>query len=202
MRRGMHHIGLATTDYEATVEFYTKVIGWEIAWQDQHETPDGKVAMRHVFFDTGDGSYVAFMAPTPAIPGVPETWDTGINAGLGMPPIVYHFAFWRDTREELEELQARIRDHGVEASELIDHDGWTLGFVVRDPNDLLIEFACTTRELTEDDKLLKFRGAPRVPTHEGRPDLEARDAAIIMNLSPEEAKAQLDKVKPKEAPAS
>lgn len=197
MRRGIHHLGLATNDYEATVEFYTKVIGWEVAWQDLHKAPDGTVLVRHVFFDTGDGSYVAFMAPTPEMPGMPEKWATDINSGLGLPPIVYHFAFWLDNMEELEAMQARIREHGYAVSEVIDHDGWTQGIVVRDPNDLLIEFAYTSRELTDDDKILKPRGAPRVPTHEGRPDLEARDAAIIMNLGDEEALAKVEEIKPK-----
>jgi catechol 2,3-dioxygenase-like lactoylglutathione lyase family enzyme len=45
----MHRIGLATTDYEATVDFYTKVIGWEIAWQDLMKTPDDTVLVRHVW---------------------------------------------------------------------------------------------------------------------------------------------------------
>lgn len=197
MRRGLHHLGLATNDYEATVDFYTNVIGWEIAWQDLMKAPDGAVLMRHVFFDTGDGSYVAFMAPTPALPGMPDNWSTDINSGLGVPPHVYHFAFWLDTVEELEELKRKIREHGVSVSENIDHDGWCLGFVVRDPNGLLIEFAVTTRELTEDDKLLKPRGAPRIPGHEGHPELRERDAAIIMNLPPEEAEAAMAEIEPK-----
>jgi catechol 2,3-dioxygenase-like lactoylglutathione lyase family enzyme len=195
----MHHLGLATRDYDATVEFYTKVIGWEIAWQDLMQAPDGTVLVRHVFFDTGDGSYVAFMAPTPALPGTPENWATDINSGLGVPPHVYHFAFWLDSVEELEQFQRQIRERGVEASEVIDHDGWTAGFVVRDPNGLLIEFATTTRELTEDDKILKSRGAPRIPTHEQNPELRARDAGIIMNLPPEQAMALLSELEPKQA---
>jgi len=201
MRRGMHRIGLATTDYEATVDFYTKVIGWEIAWQDLMKTPDDTVLVRHVFFDTGDGSYVAFMAPTPALPGTPASWATDINSGLGVPPHVYHFAFWLDTMEELEQLQGQIRERGATASEIIDHDGWTAGFVVRDPNGLLIEFACTTRELTEDDKLLKPRGAPNIPGHEGSPENRARDAGIIMNLPPDQAVKLLAELEPKEVPA-
>ena len=197
MRRGMHHIGLATRDYDATVDFYTNIIGWEIGWQDLMKAPDGTVLMRHVFFDTGDGSYVAFMAPTTAMPGIPENWGTDINSGLGVPPHVYHFAFWLDSLDELKQYQHDLRERGATVSEIMDHDGWTAGIVVRDPNNLLIEFACTTRELTEDDKLLKPRGAPRVPTYEGHPELRARDAAIIMNLPQEEAVALLDEYEPK-----
>lgn len=197
MRRGMHHLGLATSDYDATVDFYTNVIGWEIAWQDLMQAPDGTVLMRHVFFDTGDGSYVAFMAPTPAMPGVPKSWSTDINSGLGVPPIVYHFAFWLDTLDELKEFQRKVRERGAAASEIIDHDGWCAGFVLRDPNGLLIEFACTTRELTADDKILKSRGAPRVPTHDGHPELQTRDAGIIMNLSPDKAMTLMNAYQPK-----
>ncbi len=56
-RTGSHHLGLATYDYEGIVDFYTRVLGWEIAWQDLMTGPDGTVHMKHVFFDTGDGSY-------------------------------------------------------------------------------------------------------------------------------------------------
>ena len=186
MRRGIHHLGFATRDYDATVEFYTKVIGWDIAWQDLIKAPDGGTLMKHVFFDTGDGSFVAFMEPRTGMPGVPESWDTGINAGLGLPQFVYHFAFWVDSLEDLEQLQSDLRDRGATVSEIIDH-GWTSGIVVRDPNDLLLEFACTTRELTEDDKILKPRGAPVTRGHEGRPELRERDNQIILNLAADEA---------------
>lgn len=198
MRRGLHHLGLATNDYEATVDFYTNIIGWEIAWQDMMKGPDGSVAMRHVFFDTGDGSYVAFMALTPKIPGVPESWSTDINSGLGVPPHVYHFAFWLDSLEELKEYQQTLRDRGATVSEIYDHDGWCSGIVLRDPNGLLIEFACTTRELTEDDKLLKPRGAPKVPAYDENPGLKERDAGIVLNLPPEEAIKLMQEIEPKE----
>lgn len=202
MRRGLHHLGLATQDYEATVDFYTNVIGWEIAWQDLMKDPDGNVIMRHVFFDTGDGSYVAFMEPNTGIPGVPEKWATDINSGLGVPPHMYHFAFWIDNPEELREYQSTLRKRGAEVSEFYDHDGWCLGFVLRDPNGILLEFACTTRELTEDDKLLKTRYAPVVEAYKEHPELKARDAGIVMNLPPEEALALLEEIEPEAKPES
>src|SRR6266704_1080364 len=51
-RTGSHHLGLATYDYEGIVDFYTRVLGWEIAWQDLMTGPDGTVHMKHVFFPT------------------------------------------------------------------------------------------------------------------------------------------------------
>ena len=52
-RHGVHHLGLAAYDYEATVNFYTNVMGWEIAWQDLQTAPDGTHLLRHVFFLVG-----------------------------------------------------------------------------------------------------------------------------------------------------
>src|SRR5262245_65526670 len=97
-RTGAHHLGLATYDYEGIVDFYTRVLGWEIAWQDLMHGPDGTVHMKHVFFDTGDGSYVSYMCPTADMPNFPKKWATDINSGLGVMNGAYHFAFWADSR--------------------------------------------------------------------------------------------------------
>lgn len=45
-RTGAHHLGLATYDYDGIVDFYTRVLGWEIAWQDLMAGPDGIVFMK------------------------------------------------------------------------------------------------------------------------------------------------------------
>src|SRR5579875_426056 len=117
-RHGIHHLGLAAYDYEATVDFYTKVMGWEIAWQDLQAAPDGTHLLRHVFFDTGDGSYVAFMCPTPENPNTPNTWATDINSGLGLRGGMYHFAFWVDSVEDLKERQSELRARGCETTDV------------------------------------------------------------------------------------
>src|SRR5437867_10421835 len=82
--------------------------------------PDGTVHMKHVFFDTGDGSYVSFMCPTPDMPNHPEKWATDINSGLGVMNGAYHFAFWANSVEELEAQQARLRAHSHPVTEIID----------------------------------------------------------------------------------
>ena len=71
-RAGAHHLGFASYDYDATIDFYTRVLSWQIAWQDLMTAPDGTPMMKHVFFDTGDGSYVAVMCPTPEMPNHPK----------------------------------------------------------------------------------------------------------------------------------
>ena len=183
-RWGLQHIGLAAYDYEGTVQFYSEVLEWPIAYQDLVAAPDGTVLMRHVFFDMGESSYISFMCPTPEMPGHPDTWATDINSGLGTLAGAYHFAFKVDSVEELEERQRAIRAHGIDVTEVYDHD-WCLSIYLRDPaNGLLIEFLVTTREFTADDELLKVREQEGVTVKLGQlfdesPELARRDAAIF-----------------------
>ena len=158
MRRGMHHVGLMTQDYDRTVDFYTRVLGFEIVLQDLQSAPDGTPLMRHTFFDTGDGTCLAFLAPTPAAGG-PTSWAGDINSGLGVMSYSYHFAFWLDTEEELEAKRRSIEENGAEVSEIIDHE-FCKSIYFRDPEGLCLEFCVQLREFTEDDKLLKARYQP------------------------------------------
>jgi len=61
-RKGVHHLGLATLDIDRTMDFYTRILGWKVAWCDILEPPGGG-RIRHAFMDTGDGTSVAFMCP-------------------------------------------------------------------------------------------------------------------------------------------
>jgi catechol 2,3-dioxygenase-like lactoylglutathione lyase family enzyme len=183
-RAGVHHIGVASYDYDATVDFYTRVLGWQIAWQDVLSAPDGTPMMKHVFFDTGDGSYLAVMCPTPEMPNHPKKWATDINSGLGVMNGAYHFAFWVDTVEDLEARQAQIRSQSHPVTEIIDH-AWCKSIYFRTSDGLLLEFCVTTRKLAEDDKLLKHRYQPGNSIYKERPDLVERDAAIF-GMPPEQ----------------
>ncbi len=154
---GVHHIGVATSDYEGTVKFYTEVVGWPIAWQDQNFGPDGKEVIRHVFFDAGGGTYLAFMCSLPGSPMFPESWATNINDGLGMRLAAYHFSFAVDSEESLNELKLLWRSRGLDVSGVMDH-GWCKSIYFRDPvNGLMLEASVQTKVFDEDDKLLKPR---------------------------------------------
>jgi len=146
-RTGAHHLGLATYDYDGIVEFYTRVLGWAIAWQEVMSGPDGTVHMKHVFFDTGDGSYVSFMCPTADMPNFPTTWATDINSGLGVMNGAYHFAFWAESVEELEEKQARLRQYNHPVTEIIDHE-WSKSIYFRAPDGLQLEFRAEAFNVT------------------------------------------------------
>ena len=180
---GVHHLGLASTDYEGTVDFYTNVVGWEIVWQDQMISPDGQEMMRHVFFDMGDGSLIAFICSRPGSPIFPESWATDINSGLGMhTAFVYHFSFWSESLEDLEEKRKTLKSRGVEVTSMMNH-GWLKSFYFRDPvNGLMLEFAAQLRPFNEDDKLLKPR--PQIGFETTDPD-EIEETARVLGIPAE-----------------
>lgn len=154
MRAGIHHLGLVTLDIDRTIEFYTKKLGWEVAWCDVIEPPEGG-RIKHVFLDTGDGSYFAFMCPE-GISGIPSEFATDINSAQNLPGFFYHFAMWVDSHEALEAKRAELVSRGVEVTDIADHE-WAHSIYFRDPNGLLLEYCATARPLTDDDKIMKHR---------------------------------------------
>ncbi|MDE2774708.1 MAG: VOC family protein [Chloroflexota bacterium] len=92
---GSHHIAVQTTDYEASVAFYTDVMGMtEVV---EFETG----GRRAVMLDIGDGSHMELFEP---IPGTQPSDDaTG--------DIVFHFAL---QTTDIEAALARVRAAGME----------------------------------------------------------------------------------------
>lgn len=155
--KGVHHIGLATLDYDRTVDFYTRKLGWSIAWCDILEPSEGG-RIKHVFMDTGDGTMVAFMCPE-HVPGIPAEFKTDINSAQNLPPAFYHFAFDCASVEELEAKREALLKHGIDVTPVVDHE-WCRSIYFKDPNGLLLEYCATVRELNDDDKILKHRVQP------------------------------------------
>ena len=64
MFQKLHHVAYRCRDAQETVEFYTKVLGLKYAAGEQ--SPEGarpygeEVDLIHIFFECGDGSYIAF----------------------------------------------------------------------------------------------------------------------------------------------
>ncbi len=156
-RRGVHHLGLATLDLDRTIEFYTSKLGWEIGWCDVLEPPDGG-RIKHVFFDTGDGTFVAFMCPE-KVPGIPQEWATDINSAQNLPGAFYHFAFWMDDVAELEARRKELIDKGVDVTPVVDHE-WCRSIYFRDPNGLLLEYCATVRKFNQADKAMVHHDQP------------------------------------------
>jgi catechol 2,3-dioxygenase-like lactoylglutathione lyase family enzyme len=152
--RGFSHIGLSTLDLDRTRDFYERVLGFRPVRCDILKVKEGG-EIRHIFFDTGHDQLIAFMEAR-AVPGVPAEYDAGINRGLGVPNVFYHFAFEAGSEAGLDEKRSELLAEGIEVSEVVDHD-WAKSIYFKDPNGIQLEFCCFTRNLNADDARMQHR---------------------------------------------
>jgi len=160
---GVHHLALVCRDMARTVDFYTRVLGMPLV--KTIELPAGMG--QHFFFDCGGGDSLAFFwfpdAPEP-VPGVSAPAarpDRGsLTSAIGS---MNHVAF-SVAPERFEEYRDRLVASGVECTEIANHDDSEVGIsdtlhpgvFVRsvyffDPDGILLEFACWTREFGPGD---------------------------------------------------
>ncbi len=144
---GMHHLGLATHDMEATLDFYENILGFETRVCDLLE-PESGGTIRHAFMDMGQGEMIAFMECND-VPSIAADFDAGINRGLGISGGVIHFAFKSLDEDDLVARQAELRDKGIEVTDVVDH-GWCKSIYFRDPNHLQLEYCVLSGDLTEE----------------------------------------------------
>jgi catechol 2,3-dioxygenase-like lactoylglutathione lyase family enzyme len=152
--RGFSHIGLSTLDLDRTRDFYERVLGFRPVRCDILKVKEGG-EIRHIFFDTGHDQLIAFMEAR-GVPGVPAEYDAGINRGLGVPSVFYHFAFEAGSEAGLDEKRSELLAEGIEVSEVVDHD-WAKSIYFKDPNGIQLEFCCFTRNLNADDARMQAR---------------------------------------------
>ncbi len=141
-----HHVALATKDIAATHDFYTRIMGFRLVKVVTGPTPGGGWA-KHVFYDTGRGEMIAFWDLHD--PKIGRSFRVDHAQSLGLPEWVNHFAFTASSLEELAAIRTRWQEHGLGVLE-IDHE-WCTSIYVTDPNGVLVEFCCTTREFTADE---------------------------------------------------
>jgi len=152
--KGFSHVGLSTLDLDRTRDFYENVLGFKAVRCDVIRVKEGG-QIRHIFFDAGRDQLIAFMEAR-GVPGVPATYDAGINRGLGVPSVFYHFAFEAGSEAALEDKRRELRARGVDVTEVVDHD-WAKSIYFKDPNGLQLEFCCFTRNLDESDARMQDR---------------------------------------------
>ncbi|MCY3833543.1 MAG: VOC family protein [Chloroflexi bacterium] len=92
---GTHHIAIQTTDYEASLAFYTEVMGMTqvVGFENQ--------GRRALILDIGDGSHMELFEP---IPGTQPSNDATGN-------VVFHFAL---QTTDIESALERVRAAGME----------------------------------------------------------------------------------------
>ena len=161
--RGITHLALGCSDMAATVAFYEGLLGMPLV-----KTVElGGGLGQHFFFDAGGNNQLAFFwfphGPGVA-PGIAMPADRpdrgGIHSAHGS---MNHLAFNVDC-ETIDSLVPRLRDAGIDCSEVGNHDEseWGVspdlheGVFVRsiyfqDPDGIILEFAAWTRHLGPED---------------------------------------------------
>ena len=160
---GINHLALVCKDMARTVDFYTNVLGMPLV-----KTIDLPMGMgQHFFFDCGGGDCVAFFWFPDAPEAQPGVASAAVLPGKGDLATAHgsmnHVAF-NVPVDKFEEYCEKLKAAGVEISDISNHDDseWTVakemhdGVYIRsvyffDPDGILLEFACWTRPLGEDD---------------------------------------------------
>jgi catechol 2,3-dioxygenase-like lactoylglutathione lyase family enzyme len=145
---GFHHVAFACKDLEATVAFYER-LGFPLVHTEVQGVETNFI--KHIFFDLGDGSSLAFFYLKGV--GEPEDYRTDISTGLALPGWVNHVAFAADAAR-YEAVKSIMTKQGVEPTMEVDHD-WCHSVYYTDPNGILIEFCLDTPGFEQNPKLAK-----------------------------------------------
>ena len=156
----LHHIAYRCRDAQRTVDFYTKVVGLKYvaglvppenskpSWPlNEPGQPRRKVVEKesdsiHIFFELGDGSYLAFFD----VPGATD------DAGDPTPWWVKHIAFEVEDMDALLKGKARLEAHGVQVLGPKDH-GMCQSIYFMDPDGHRLEMTIRTEQADTWQKL-------------------------------------------------
>ncbi|MBO9499514.1 MAG: VOC family protein [Novosphingobium sp.] len=134
---GLYHSAWACRDAEETRHFYEDVLGLPLVncmLADKVPSTGEEKPYAHFFFEMGDGSYVAF-------------FDLGDNEmplpSPNTPAWVQHFAIQTGSVEQVLAMRARLVEHGVQVTPLVDH-GFVKSVYFFDPNGIRLEVTART----------------------------------------------------------
>jgi len=159
---GINHLALVCSDMARTVDFYTNVLGMPLI--KTLEIPGGG---QHFFFDCGNGDSVAFFWFPEAPAAAPGIASAGALPGSGKIVSAHgsmnHVAF-NVPVDRFDEYVQKLRDKGVQTSPIVNHDDsertvtetlhpgvFVRSVYFRDPDGILLEFACWTRTFGPED---------------------------------------------------
>lgn len=129
----IHHVAFACRDPEENHRFYADILGLDLVNTEVQRM--GEALVRHLFYDTGDGSCLAFFHLRGV--GEPEPLRTAISTDLGLPLWVNHVALRADAAR-VEDVRGRLEAAGVDVQMDLDH-GWCKSMYFTDPNGILVE---------------------------------------------------------------
>lgn len=133
----MHGVAWRCIDAEQTRQFYEGVLGLPLAHTvtaDNVPSTGEYAPYFHLFFELGDGSYIAFF----------DIRDgKGATQSEDMPKWVHHFAFEVATVDEVIAMRDRLESAGVDVIGITDH-GFINSIYFFDPNGLRLEVTVRT----------------------------------------------------------
>ena len=142
--RALNHAAYQTTDTAATCRFYTDVLGFKLVAAVRGEADPAAGADRpflHTFFAMRSGEVLAFF----------ELEGVDLPPPDGLPPWIRHIALSVDSHDELLAWRTHLKQHGVEVTPVVDHDGVWKSIYFRDPNQVLLELTYQARSLGDED---------------------------------------------------
>ncbi|MCP5024650.1 MAG: VOC family protein [Actinomycetia bacterium] len=159
---GFNHLALVSSDMERTVDFYTNVLGMPLV--KTLEIPGGA---QHFFFDAGNNNSLAFFwfpdAPA-AAPGIASAGEMpGVGDIVSAHGSMNHVAF-DVPADKFDEYVEKLEEKGLEPSRVLNHDNsettvseemhpgvFVRSVYFRDPDGVVLEFACWTAEFGPED---------------------------------------------------
>jgi len=135
--KGLYHYAHPCRDAEETRHFYEDILGLPLVncmIADRVPSTGEEMHYAHLFFEMGDGSYIAFFdlgkneSPSP-LPNTPD-W-------------VHHFAIETHSVEDVLAMRERLVQHGVKVTPLVDHH-FVKSIYFFDPNGLRLEVNART----------------------------------------------------------
>lgn|ERR1019366_2132067 len=155
MLQRLHHVSYRCSNAAETVDFYTNVIGLKFAHaivQDRVPSTQEFSPHLHMFFELGDGSYLAFFelaiaAPPQRDPNTPE-W-------------VQHLSLEVVDEAALLEGKRRLTDHGIDVVGPTDH-GFCKSIYFFDPSGHRMEMTVRTERAGDLDRFAQV--APAILT--------------------------------------
>ena len=137
----LNHVAWRCIDAEETRHFYEDILGLPLAHvvTEDHVPSTGEYAPYfHIFFELGDGSYLAFF----------DVLDgRGATLSEDMPNWIHHFAFEVETMNDVLAMRTRLEAAGVKVIGITDH-GFIQSVYFFDPNGVRLEV--TTRTETKE----------------------------------------------------
>ena len=136
--RGVHHLALVTSDMDATVRFWHGVLDAELVATLATDT------FLHYFFEIGPGQCVAFFEYKDV-----ELDEYAKPAGIPFRQASQfdHLSLALADEEALHRLQARLKEHGCEVTDVVDH-GVMRSIYFTDPNGIALEASWWTLDAT------------------------------------------------------